>query len=220
MNFRLVKEPVFSALNAVLVWIALISEFYLTLSGSAHSWRGVLHGISEYFSYFTILTNILCASIFTAYAKKVSANSFVRLLKSPVLLTVAEICILGVSIIYHVMLRNLWSPTGLEAFSNSVLHYVTPLCFSVLYLKVYSNCLLNWKSLSSMMIYPSAYSLFVMARGAVTSEYPYPFIDVNKIGYFQSSLFLVSMLILFAITASVFIASNRLFQKKRAASFS
>ena len=213
MNFRLVKEPVFSALNAGIVWFALISELYLTLSDSAHSWRGVLHGISEYFSYFTILTNILCASIFTAYATKASANPFVRLLRSPALLTVAEICILGVSVIYHVMLRNLWSPTGLEAFSDSVLHYVTPLCFSLLYLKIYSNCLLDWKSLSAMMIYPSAYSVFILARGAVTSEYPYPFIDVNKIGYIQASLFLVSMLILFAITASGLIASNRLYQK-------
>jgi len=213
MNFRLVRLRIFSALSAGIVWIALISELYLTLYDSVHSGRGLLYGISDYFSYFTMLTNILCASIFTAYSRKASENSAIKLLTNPVLLTVAEISILGVSIVYHIMLRHLWSPTGLQAFSTNVLHYVTPLCFSVLYIKIYTRYRLSWKSLYAMVIYPSAYGLYILARGAVTSEYPYPFVDVNKIGYFQVSLFLVSMLILFVITASLVIASNRCFQK-------
>lgn len=213
MNFRLMRLHIFSALSAGMVWIALISELYLTLSDSVHSGRGFLYGISDYFSYFTMLTNILCAFIFTAYSRKASDKSAIELLKNPVLLTVAEISILGVSIIYHVMLRNLWSPTGLQAFSTNVLHYFTPICFSVLYINVYTHYRLSWKSLYAMVIYPSAYGLFILARGAVTSEYPYPFVDVNKVGYFQVSIFLVSMLILFVITASLFIASNRYFQK-------
>jgi hypothetical protein len=42
---------------------------------------------------------------------------------------------------------------------------------------------LSWKDSVTWLIYPGVYLVYVLARGAVSGLYPYPFVDVNVLGY-------------------------------------
>ena len=42
---------------------------------------------------------------------------------------------------------------------------------------------LSWKDAVSWLVYPGVYLVYVLARGAVSGLYPYPFVDVNVLGY-------------------------------------
>ena len=42
---------------------------------------------------------------------------------------------------------------------------------------------LRWKDAVGWLVYPGVYLVYVLARGAVSGLYPYPFVDVNVLGY-------------------------------------
>ena len=57
---------IFAAVGALLGWFALVLQLYLMLvQSSVHERLGT---VITYFSFFTILSNILTASVFTAVA--------------------------------------------------------------------------------------------------------------------------------------------------------
>jgi hypothetical protein len=41
----------------------------------------------------------------------------------------------------------------------------------------------GWRNLPRWLLYPIAYVLYVILRGAFTGVYPYPFIDAGVLGY-------------------------------------
>jgi hypothetical protein len=42
---------------------------------------------------------------------------------------------------------------------------------------------LGWKDAVTWLTYPGVYLVYILARGAVSGLYPYPFVDVNVLGY-------------------------------------
>ena len=42
---------------------------------------------------------------------------------------------------------------------------------------------LRWKDAVTWLAYPGVYLVYILARGAVSGLYPYPFVDVNELGY-------------------------------------
>ena len=42
---------------------------------------------------------------------------------------------------------------------------------------------LRWKDAVAWLAYPGVYLVYILARGAVSGLYPYPFVDVNVLGY-------------------------------------
>jgi hypothetical protein len=42
---------------------------------------------------------------------------------------------------------------------------------------------LNWKDAVVWLTYPGVYLVYILARGAMSGLYPYPFVDVTVLGY-------------------------------------
>ena len=42
---------------------------------------------------------------------------------------------------------------------------------------------LRWKEVWGWLVYCAVYLVYILARGAVSGLYPYPFVDVNALGY-------------------------------------
>ncbi|MCW3093277.1 MAG: hypothetical protein JWP81_4346 [Ferruginibacter sp.] len=59
------------------------------------------------------------------------------------------------------------------------------------------------------------YCLYILIRGAVAGFYPYPFIDVNSLGYNQVFLNICGMVIVFLVVSFVLIAIARIASKKK-----
>src|ERR1700693_5796375 len=95
---------VYLFLVAIAGWFALIVEFYLILSSRQAS---VPETITRYFTFFTILTNILIAVGCTSILLK-PASGWGRFFSKATTLTAIAVNITIVGAIYNAILRFLW----------------------------------------------------------------------------------------------------------------
>jgi hypothetical protein len=71
----------------------------------------------------------------------------------------------------------------MQKLVDELLHSVIPVYF-VLFLFIFvPGKDLKWKNAFPWLTYPILYMVYAMIFGAVTKFYPYPFVDVNKLGY-------------------------------------
>jgi len=156
---------------ALLGWFALIAQFYILINSGA---APVPELVIRFFSYFTILSNLLVAIGCTVL--------LVRPVK-PGTLTALTVYILIVGLVYNVILRFLWQPQGLQWVVDELLHTVVPVLFFIYWFVFVSKNKLAWNSFWPWLIYPLVYIVYTFIRGAFSGFYPYPFLDVSAIGY-------------------------------------
>ena len=134
----------------ILGWFALKGQFYLIIKNRTTS---VPETIIRFFSYFTILTNILvavCSTVLLLNAKKGSNNFFS---KSGTITAIAiNIAIVG--IIYNIILRALWKFEEFQWMVNEILHLIIPLLFIILWLVFIPKGKLPLKSVLAWLLYP------------------------------------------------------------------
>jgi hypothetical protein len=163
---------------ASITWVAVILQFYLQIVNRT---TAVPEAVIRYFSYFTILTNLLVAVCFTSLLLK--ERKAERFFKQPSVLTAVTVYILIVGLVYNLVLRSQWNPQGLQLLADNLLHSITPL-FTLLYWIVYVPAKeISWKQTPAWMLYPFFYLIYIMIRGSFSNFYPYFFIDVSKLGY-------------------------------------
>ncbi|RXK61923.1 hypothetical protein ESA94_02620 [Lacibacter luteus] len=163
---------------ALVAWFAILLQLYLQIINRT---TGVAEAVIRFFSYFTILTNIIVAVCFTSLALQ-KGKAF-RFFNNPGVLTAVTVYIFIVGLIYNLVLRSLWNPQGLQLLADNLLHSATP-ALALLYWLFFANTKqVSWKSTTSWLIYPLLYLIYVIIRGAFSNFYPYFFIDVSKLGY-------------------------------------
>jgi hypothetical protein len=171
---------VYAAVGALLGWFALALQLYLMLVQSLVPER--LGTMITFFSFFTILTNILTASVFTAVAFH-PKHGWGKWLCRPSAQAATAVYIAIVGMVYQLLLRQLWNPQGAQWVADVLLHSMVPVGYVVYWLLFAPRAGLSWKDSVTWLIYPGVYLVYVLARGAVSGLYPYPFVDVNVLGY-------------------------------------
>jgi hypothetical protein len=171
---------VYAAVGALLGWFALALQLYLMLVQSLVPER--LGTVITFFSFFTILTNILTASVFTAVAFQ-PKHGWGKWLCRPSVQAATAVYIAIVGMVYQLLLRQLWNPQGAQWVADVLLHSMVPVGYVVYWLLFAPRAELSWKDSVTWLIYPGVYLVYVLARGAVSGLYPYPFVDVNVLGY-------------------------------------
>jgi len=99
-----------TVLMATLAWTGLGLQFYITLGQSMATGKTLVSAITFYLSFFTILTNLLVASATTF--SSLGSSRLGRFFSQPAVLTAIAIYILVVGVVYSLVLRELWAPTG------------------------------------------------------------------------------------------------------------
>lgn len=162
--------------------IAVGLQLWVTLNNREVS---VLHTIIRFFSYFTILTNSLVAIYFTCLwlFPETKPGQFFKKFSTTTAITVY---ILVVGIIYNVLLRNIWPVTGWGKVADELLHSFIPAYFLVYWLFFTDRKKLEWSDALPWLYYPLAYLIYTLVRGTITHTYPYPFVNVMKLGYPQT----------------------------------
>lgn len=168
--------------GSIIAITAVTLQLWVTLNAREVS---VLHSIIRFFSYFTILTNTLVAVFFTCLwlLPKTKAGLFFKKFSTTTAITVY---ILVVGIIYNLLLRHTWVVTGWGKVADELLHSIIPLYFLLYWIFFADRKALMWKDSLPWLWYPAAYFAYTLIRGTITHTYPYPFIDVNKLGYPQT----------------------------------
>ena len=111
-------------------------------------------------------------------------------------------------VIFAILLSPFYQPTGFAAFSNIVLHYITPIAFIIDWVLTEIKVQYKWKYLPYWILYPLCYIIFAIIHGTFTGSYIYYFLDINALGIF--GFVSISILIAFGIALGcLYIAINR-----------
>jgi hypothetical protein len=166
---------------AVIAWLALVLQLYLTIATTPAGGGAVLERVVNYFSFFTILTNLLVALVLT-FSLRVP-DFWGRLFSSAATQTGTAVYIAIVGATYSVLLRHLWIPEGAQKLADVLLHDVVPVAYVLYWLSFVPKAGLRWKHALLWLVYPIAYMLYTLLRGVSTGWYPYPFIDAGQLGF-------------------------------------
>ncbi|MEO6130242.1 MAG: Pr6Pr family membrane protein [Saprospiraceae bacterium] len=190
-----------SLLFAILGWFAIITQFVLMMNQRVTS---VAETSIRFFSFFTILTNCIVALYFT-YVSLKERPGFFRWFDKPGTLTAITVYITIVGLVYQVVLRKIWEPTGMQMIVDELLHTVIPVLV-ILFWYIYENKSdIKWTQLPGWLLYPFLYLIFVLFRGQLSGFYPYFFIDLNELGWSKVLINAIMLILVFLLVSSVFI---------------
>ena len=199
------------AIISVLGWFAVFLQLYLIIENRVAS---VPETIVRFFSFFTILTNILVAVCFSILWIK-PKNKLELFFLSSKTLTAITLYILIVGIVYNLILRFLWAPTGLQKIDDEILHLIIPILVLIYWVKCVEKKNLEYKNILPWLIYPFLYLVSTIIRGHFFNFYPYPFLDVMQLGYtkvFTNSFFMV---VAFLIVGVLLIWISKILSKEK-----
>jgi hypothetical protein len=117
--------------------------------------------------------------------------------------------------VYNVILRFLWAPTGLQKIADEILHLIVPIVVLVYWFLCVSQNKLAYKIIFIWLIFPLVYLIYILIRGAISMEYPYPFLDVTVLGYGSVFVNCFWMLIAFWVVGVLLVAIERIGNKNK-----
>lgn len=195
-------------LMAILGWSGLGIQLELVLFARWTSGSSVVGGLVNYFSFFTVLTNTLAATVLT-YAADTRASKGRAFFLQPWVSSGIAVGIIVVGVAYSVLLRQLWQPQGLQWLANELLHDVMPVLFCVYWWFYVPKGSLRVSHIGRWALYPILYFVYILLRGYLLGVYPYPFIDVEKLGYAQAFINACGILVGFFGVALVLLGLDR-----------
>ncbi len=155
----------------------------------------------NFFSYFTIQTNILVFVTLLLSALALAAGRERRL---DVLRSAVTVYILVVGIGFSLLLARM---EGLVLtavpWDNTVLHYIIPAAMLVDFLIDRPKRALSFKKSLVWLLFPVLYVTYALMRGAMTGWYPYPFLNPATSGYGSVALTVIGLFVLGLILIAV-----------------
>ncbi len=131
----------------------------------------------NFFSYFTILSNIVGALLFIYCGVRGEVTS----LTVDMLRGAATVYLATTGIVYNLLLRNEPVGIGLE-WANAVLHAIMPLAAVIDWLVFPPKHELKLNRTWIWLVFPIGYLVYSLIRGAATGWYPYPFLNPDRAG--------------------------------------
>lgn len=145
------------------------------------------------FKYFTIQSNLLIIIYLSLYFFTDFKDNilFKRLFAIPLL------CITITFLIYFGYLEWTYDNEGIHVYSSLLLHYVSPLLMLYFGYKYKTHFTFTKESIKLWLLFPVLYLAFLLTHGAITSDYLYPFFEVDEIGGLMVSIFVLLIVILY-----------------------
>lgn len=199
-------RQVLLVIGALTAWLAVLLQLYLIIVNRQAS---VGETIVRFFSFFTILTNILVALCFTSLLLP-SRSALSRFFSKPKVLSAVTVYITVVGIVYNIILRFIWAPQGLQMIVDELLHTVIPILFVLYWSLFVPKEDLKWKDAFAWLIYPAGYLIFILFRGAFSGFYPYPFVHVTELGYKKVFINCIFLFITFLVLSFLLIWISKL----------
>jgi hypothetical protein len=201
------KSTWFTGFIAILGWIALVLQFYISIDFYLKSGWSLVKAIIQILSFFTILTNLLIAFSQTVLCF-IPRSRLGNFLSKPSIAINLVIYITVVGLVYNLVLRHLWTPQGLAQIADELLHSLIPLLYIVFWVVSVPKGHNRWKNILLGLAYPLGYSIYTLIRGTLTGLYPYPFMDVGIHGYPVVFINMSLVLLLFLFVGLAFLFAD------------
>jgi len=167
---------------------------------------GIFNALKHLSQFFTILTNTVVMLLMFAIS---SGRKIPQLFKLCVV-----VAITGVGIIYHLLLAHLWSPEGLAWFADQGVHTLVPILTIGWWLMFAIKTKISYKQSFYVVIWPIVYSCYALFRAQFSGVYPYPFLDLETLGWTHLTLNLLGISAAFLLLGLLFITVNNLLLSK------
>ena len=184
---------------------ALIAQLVLLLQAAR---LPLAEAITRYFSYYTILTNII-VGVYAAVQCFTPADKRTGFFFRPSVETAITLYITIVGLVYTLVLRQLWSPQGLQAVVDDILHTIVPAMILFYWWRWVATRRLKYSNIPFWLIYPAVYALIILIRGHFAGWYPYPFLDVLQYLYGRVMINCLLLLLFFILFSSLFVWAGK-----------
>lgn len=173
---------------AVVVAIALVIQLILIFTGGQDANSGanatgpVGTRLVRLFSFFTIQSNLFVLGTSIALAINIHRDGRLwRVLRFDALL---GIIITG--LVFETILAPLVHLEGWAYVATIGFHYISPWATLIGWLLFGPRPRATWATTALAFIWPLLWLVYTFVHGAVTGWYPYPFLDVDTIGFADS----------------------------------
>ena len=176
--------------------------------------RSLFVTVVRFFSFFTILTNLLIAIGLTTglLAPRSRMGAFFA---RPAVTGGTALYITIVALVYNLVLRQTWSPAGWWSLADELLHVVVPALFLVHWAMLPARGRLPWTTALVWLVYPAGYLVVTLLRGPWLGGYPYSFLDVPVLGYGGVLRNAALLVLVFLVLGLAFIGLDRLLGRRK-----
>lgn len=199
-------DRVLATCIAAVAWTGLGLQFQASMGQLDNNVAATLWVI---FRYFTVITNFLVAIVFTAQALDW------RRVASPFNLGGVTIAILLVGVIYITLLNGSLELSGGAKLADTLNHKVTPVFVGLYWLLVAKKGKLDWNDPAKWALLPLAYFIYGIWRGKTEGKYPYPFMNLDRLGWPQTLTNAVVMALGFIAVGYVMVWLDRRMSGRR-----
>ena len=198
---------------------ALVVQLYLIISNVHPGGPGYLEEIIRYFSYMTIWSNILVAMAF-CFPLFFPSSRLSYYFNKPIVEGGLLVYIFVVMLINHFFLAGIVHFTGMQLVVDRFLHYIIPVLYIVFWIFYGKKGRQDYSNSIHWLIFPLIYIIYILIRGAIIDQYPYPFIDVTELGYAVVLRNSVLIGVVYVIVGSIFIIIDKRLRKTEITSIS
>lgn len=205
------SKKTFIRIGALAGWFAVVFQLILMIINRE---AGIPETVIRFFSFFTILTNIIVSLCYTGLLMK-PGSRMNNYFSNPKVIAAIAVYITVVGLIYNIVLRYMWDPVGLQLVVDELLHSFNPVWFVLFWFLFIEKDELQWKAVIRWLLYPLIYVIYVFIRGALSGNYPYPFLDVTELGYTTSIINAFFVTLVFMFFSLVYVAIGKIMSRRK-----
>jgi hypothetical protein len=166
---------------------------------------------ANYFSYFTIQSNVIGAAVFLVGAARWRRPATPRwdLVRGSAALNLTI-----TYVVFALLLADINVDTRL-AWVNTVVHGIFPIAVMADWLLDPPGTRITWRGALTWLIYPLVWLAYTMIRGPIAGWYPYPFLDPANGGYGSVALYVVGIFLFGLVVVAVLRLLGNALQARR-----
>jgi hypothetical protein len=157
---------------------------------------------ANFFSYFTVVANLLAVIILLISALSVvvanGQSQRIAMLRGS-----STLNMILVGIVFSLLLAGLDVELTAVPWDNTVLHYIMPIFVALDWFLELPNVRIAFRRALVWMTFPLVYVTYILIRGHFANWYPYPFLSPAERGYFGVAI--TSLLIAFVGTGLIWV---------------
>ncbi len=200
-----------AAFGALLGLTGLGLQYWLLYADMSAHGASALDVLWRFYVYFTLLTNTFVTLVFARAALKPGRLDG---LNAPRVELMAVTSIMFVCIVYNLLLAPRWDPHGWQKVADVIVHNAMPFLFLVFWaLRPHGG--LKWRDAAFAGLWPLAYAIYGLTRGAFDGFYPYFFMDPTSASYGQIAINVVGLFLAFLVGALLLIGISRALARRK-----
>lgn len=196
-------RSIYAGTAALVGWLALALELWIFLKSAGD--LTTADRLVNYFSYFTILSNIAAAIVLTLAATG-ARTRLAGFFGRPTVQTGVAAYMTMTAIGYVLLMQTGTPPEGWAFVADALLHYVTPLFTLGFWFLFVPRGTLRLGDLVGFLGFPVIYLAYAMLRGSIVHRYPYAILDVGRLGIETVAVNIAEAAGVLALVCLVFIA--------------